>query len=71
MHRLQKKYFEVYNQDLAQMLGGELSGNFEKLLITALQATQETFDPDFHTEARMQEETERLYKMAQGAQEIV
>ena len=48
------------------MLGGELSGSFEKLIITALQANQETFDPDYHTEAKMKEDVERLYKMGQG-----
>lgn len=53
------------------MLGGELSGDLEKLIITALQATQETFDPDYHTEARMKQETDRLYKMSQGTREIL
>ena len=61
-----KKYFEIHSRDLAQVLGGELSGSFEKLIITALQANQETFDPDYHTEAKMKEDVERLYKMGQG-----
>jgi len=48
------------------MLGGELSGKFEQLIITALQASQETFDPEFHTEKKMNEDVEKLYKMGQG-----
>ena len=48
------------------MLGAELSGKFEKLIVTALQANEETFDPKYHTEAKMKEDLERLYKMGQG-----
>ena len=63
---LKKAYFKIHSKDLGQMLRGELSGKFENLILNALQASEETFDPEYHTEAKMKEDVERLYKMGQG-----
>lgn len=66
MEILKKKYFDIHGKDLGQMLCGELSGKFEKLIMNALQASEEVFDPEYHTEAKMKEDVDRLYKMGQG-----
>ena len=47
-------------------LDKEMGGDFEKLIFTYLQATEETYDPGFHDTEKMKEYAEKLYKMGQG-----
>lgn len=44
----------------------QLGGDFEKLIFNALQASEEGYDPDFHTEEKCKEDAEVLYKMGEG-----
>jgi hypothetical protein len=51
---------------LGKALDKEMGGDFEKLIFTCLQATEETYDPGFHNAEKMKEDAEKLYKMGQG-----
>jgi Annexin len=53
-------------KDLGRKLDGELGGALEQLIFNVLQAAEEEYDPDFHTEAKMEEDVEKIYKMGQG-----
>lgn len=66
MEILKKKFFDLYTQDLGRVLDGELGGNFETLIFNALQAAEEEYDPDFHTEDKMKEDAEMIYKLGEG-----
>jgi hypothetical protein len=66
MEILKKKFFDVYTEDLGRVLDSELGGDFEKLIFNALQASEEAYDPDFHTEDKQKEDAEALYKMGEG-----
>lgn len=48
------------------MFAAELGGNLEAIVINALQASEEAFDPDYHTEDKATEDAAMLYKMGQG-----
>jgi annexin A7/11 len=52
---------------LGKKLDAELGGNFEKLLFNCLQAAEEVYDPGFHNDDKMKEDTQKLYKMGQGS----
>lgn len=67
MEILKKKFFDIYTKDLGRVLDSELGGHFESLIFNALQAAEEGYDPDYHTEDKMAEDAEALYKMGQGA----
>jgi hypothetical protein len=62
----QKKYFDKFTEDMGKALDKEMGGDFEKLIFTCLQATEETYDTGFHTNDKMKEDAEKLYKMGQG-----
>ena len=66
MMALKKKFFDLYSEDIGQFLGAELGGDFETLIFNCLQATEATYDPDFHTEEKAKADAEALYKMGQG-----
>ncbi|ACI65638.1 annexin [Phaeodactylum tricornutum CCAP 1055/1] len=63
---LKKKYFEIHTADLGRVLDGELGGDLEKMIFNTLQAAEEIFDSDYHTEALMKEDAAKLYEMGQG-----
>lgn len=52
--------------DLGRKLDGELGGALVALVFNVLQAAEEEYDPDFHTDEKMAEDVEQLYKMGQG-----
>jgi annexin A7/11 len=66
MELLKKKYFAVYTKDLGRDLDSELGGDLEKLVFNVLQAAEEEFDEDFHTEAKMEEDVEKLHEAGIG-----
>jgi len=66
MEILKKKYFELYTKDLGQVLASELGGDLESLVLNCLQASEEVFDPDFHTDSLMKKDMETIYKAGQG-----
>jgi Annexin len=66
MEILKKTFYKVYDKDLGRKLDSELSGHFEKLIFNVLQASEEPFDPDYHTDDKVSEDVEAFYKMGQG-----
>jgi Annexin len=66
MELLKKKYFALKTKDLGRVLDAELGGTLESLVLNVLQAAEETYDPQYHTAAKLAEDAEELYKMGQG-----
>ena len=63
---LKKMYFNLFTKDLGRVLDSELGGAFEALIFNSLQGCEEGYDPEFHTEDKMKEDVETLFKMGQG-----
>ncbi len=63
---IKKKYFDMYSKDLGQVAASELSGNLENLMLNVMQANEEKYDPDYHTQAKLEEDAAMLYKKGQG-----
>lgn len=64
--QLKKMYYKIYNEDLGVKIAGEVSGDFEKLLVNALQGIEEEYDPDFHTEEKAEADADAFYEAGQG-----
>jgi hypothetical protein len=64
---LKKKFFALYTEDLGRYLDKELGGDFEALVFNCLQASEQDYDSEFHTEEKAKEDAESLYKMGQGS----
>ena len=47
-------------------MASELGGNMEGLIINCLQAAEQEYDPEYHTDAKMAEDVNALYEMGQG-----
>lgn len=47
-------------------MASELGGNMEGLIINCLQAAEQEYDPDFHTDEKMANDVKALYEMGQG-----
>lgn len=67
MEILKKKYFELYTVDLGSTLAGELGGDLESLVLNCMQASEETYDPNFHNNDLMKDDMETIYKAGQGS----
>jgi len=67
MQVLKKTYFEKYEKDIAIALDGELSGDFEKLIFYSLQAAEEEFNEEYHTEEKADEDADAFYEAGQGS----
>lgn len=63
---LKKTYYKLYTDDLTARISGEVGGDLKKILHSAVQAAEEDFDPDYHTEDKAAEDAEILYKAGQG-----
>lgn len=66
MELLKKTYYKEYTDDLVSRMSSEVGGDMKKILVSAVQAAEEEFDPDYHTEDKAREDAEELYKMGQG-----
>ena len=66
LERIKKRYFELYTKDLSKLLATELHGNMERIVFNSIQASQEVFDPQFHTMDKARDDAEQLYKQGQG-----
>ncbi|DAZ94309.1 TPA: hypothetical protein N0F65_012078 [Lagenidium giganteum] len=66
MSILKKAYFEKYNKDLAVVLNSELSGDFRKVILAALNEPLVEYKSSFHTTAKAEEDAEKLYKVGEG-----
>jgi annexin A7/11 len=53
----------LYGKDLGRKLDGELGGALEHLIFNVLQASQETNDPAYHNESKMEADVATLHKM--------
>ena len=67
MYLLKKTYYKMFTEDLTARVGGEAgSSDMRAILMAALQAAEEEFDPDYHTEDKAVGDAETLYKAGQG-----
>lgn len=66
MQILRKTYYETQGKDLAVVLDNELGGDFKKVIMTALQAQIIDYKSSFHTEAKAEEDADKLYKAGEG-----
>lgn len=63
---LKKTYYKLYTEDLTVRVCSECGGDLKVILASALQAAEEEFDPDFHTQDKAEEDATSLYKAGQG-----
>ncbi|KAG7374328.1 annexin [Nitzschia inconspicua] len=63
---VKKKFFDLYSKDLTQLMASELRGDMERLIINSLQAGEQPYDPQFHTDDKAKEDAEIIYKKGQG-----
>lgn len=66
MELLKKTYYKRYSNDLTGVIRGELGGDNWKLTSSCLQAAEEPFDPDYHTDDKAKEDAELLWEKGQG-----
>lgn len=66
MELLKKTYFDLKTEDLGRVLDKELGGHYEQLVVNCMQASQDSYDPDFHTSDKVEEDAKMLYEMGQG-----
>jgi annexin A7/11 len=67
MQILKKTFFQIHSKDLGQTLDAELGGSFEKVIFNCLQASEEEYDEDYHSESKMKEDIATLFKMGTGS----
>mmetsp|Transcript_23337 Transcript_23337/g.54206 ORF Transcript_23337/g.54206 Transcript_23337/m.54206 type:complete len:334 (-) Transcript_23337:97-1098(-) len=63
---LKKTYFRLYTRDLGQLMASELHGDMERLIFNCLQASQEEFDPQYHTDDKAMEDATEIHDKGQG-----
>jgi len=66
MELLKKTYYKFYSKDLSALITSESGGDIRKIFSACLQAAEEDFDPDYHTEDKAKEDAEDIYKAGQG-----
>jgi hypothetical protein len=66
MELLKKTYYKLYTDDLVSRMGGEVGGDMKQILVSCVQAAEEEFDPDYHTEDKAKEDAEQIYDAGQG-----
>ena len=66
MDALKKTFYKMFEKDLVSLVDSEVDGDLEKLLVVCLQGIEEEFDPDYHTEEKVEEDTEVFYDAGQG-----
>ncbi len=63
---LKKTYYKMYTDDLVGRISGEVRGDLRKIILSAVQAAEEEFNPDYHTQDKAVQDAEILYKAGQG-----
>lgn len=66
LEMLKKAYFDLYTKDMSQVISSETRGDNEMLLLTALQAREEAFDPQAHTKEKATEDAEYIHACGLG-----
>lgn len=67
MELLKKTYYKMYSDDLVTRMAGELGGDMKKILVACVQAAEEEYDEDHHTEDKAREDAEVIYEAGQGS----
>lgn len=67
MEILKKTFFRMYTKDLGKLLASELHGDNERLIFNCLQASEEAYDPQFHTIEKATEDAETIHDQGQGS----
>ena len=65
MEILKKRFFDMFTKDLGSMLTSETGGTLEFLIVNLLQASEEVYDESTHTDDKMKEDIDTLYKAGQ------
>jgi len=63
---LKKTYYKLFTDDLTARVASEVGGDLKKILLSAVQAAEEEFDPDYHTKDKAAEDADAIYKAGQG-----
>lgn len=66
MDLIKKTYFEMYDKDLGKLMASELHGDMERLIFNCMQASEEVYDPQFHTAEKAAEDAETIHAKGQG-----
>ena len=59
---LKKTYYRMYGKDLTAKLAGELGGNLELLITACLQAEEEEYDSEIHTDEKAKDDARAFDK---------
>jgi hypothetical protein len=63
---LKTAYFDLYTKDMTQVIASETRGDNEALLLNALQAGEEAYDPLAHTKEKAVEDAEFIHACGLG-----
>jgi Annexin len=66
LDRIKKRYFEMYTKDLSKLIASECHGNMERIIFNSIQASEEKYDPQYHTMDKAVSDAEQLYREGQG-----
>jgi len=66
LQMLKKAYFEMYTKDLTSVCVSDLRGDNERLIVTALQASEQPYDPLVHTKEKAIEDAEFIHSCGLG-----
>jgi len=66
LNLLKKTFFQLYTKDLGQLMAKELHGDMERLIFNCMQAGEEGFDPQYHTEAKAKEDAQTIHEKGLG-----
>ncbi len=63
---LKKTYYKLFTDDLIARISSEVGGDLKKIIMSAVQAAEEEFDPDYHTRDKAIEDADTFYNAGQG-----
>lgn len=63
---LKSTYYYIFNKDLTWLMRSELSGDYRKIILLALERLQVTYDPDFHTYEKAKSDAIKLFNAGEG-----
>ena len=66
LQMLKKAYFDMYTKDLTSVCVGELRGDNERLVVTALQASEQQYDPLVHTKEKAIQDADFIHACGLG-----
>jgi hypothetical protein len=67
MELLKKTYYKLFTEDLVSNATGEVGGSLQDVLMGSLQAAEEEYDLDYHTDDKAKEDAEVIYEAGQGS----